>query len=319
MSNNSSSLPEIVAQAFATEINALTQVAAAQDPAILRAIEMIHASTGSVIIAGIGKSGHIARKIASTFCSLGKRAVFLQAAEASHGDLGIIENDSVVLVLSNSGETSELSDLLYFCQARAHKIIALTANDTSTLAQFADVTIAYGKHPEACLHGLAPTTSTTLQLAIGDAICIGVSHMMGFQPEDFRKYHPGGRLGARLLKVADIMHKGDALPIVAPTAEMSEVVVTMTQKALGAALVMEGDTLMGIITDGDMRRNAQNLWDLTAADLASPNPVTIAPTATIDGAVEAMNDRGITVIIVKDDTTLGLVHMHQCLAKGATS
>lgn len=318
MSQSSSSLSDIVTQAFSIEINALNQVATAQDPEILRAIETIHASRGSVIIAGIGKSGHIARKIASTFCSLGKRAVFLQAAEASHGDLGIIEEDSVVLVLSNSGETSELSDLLHFCQARGHRLIALTANGNSTLAKFADVTIAYGKHPEACLHGLAPTTSTTLQLAIGDAICIGVSHLMGFQPEDFRKYHPGGRLGARLLKVADIMHSSDDLPIVAPTALMSDVVVTMTRKALGAALVMEGTTLKGIITDGDMRRNAQNLWTLTAQELASADPITISPDTTIDAAVETMNARGITVIVVQEGTTLGLVHMHQCLAKGAS-
>lgn len=310
-------LKQVISDAFATEIQALQAYFEMRDEGLEAATQRIHASRGAVIIAGIGKSGHIARKIASTFCSLGKRAVFLQAAEASHGDLGIIEEDSVVLVLSNSGETSELSDLLYFCKARGNAIIALTSNDQSTLAQFADITIAYGKHPEACRQGLAPTTSTTLQLVIGDAICIGVSHLMDFQPEDFRKYHPGGRLGARLLKVADIMHTGDALPIVTPDAPMSDVVVTMTQKALGAALVMEGDTLKGIITDGDMRRNAQTLWSLKAGDLATANPKSITPDTTIDGAVEAMNDKGITVIVVQGDGQLGLVHMHQCLAKGA--
>lgn len=314
--SSSEALSAVIQSVFEIETKALTAFAHnIQKTDIENAVALIHATSGAIIIAGIGKSGHIARKMASTLRSLGKRSVFLHAAEASHGDLGIIERHSTVVVLSNSGETSELSDLLHYCQAQKIPVIALTANGASTLGRCARHVIAYGSHPEACRNGLAPTTSTTLQLVTCDALCVGVSHLMDFQPEDFRQYHPGGRLGARLLKVGQIMHRGPDLPIVAPDAPIGEIVVTMTEKTLGAVLVMADGHLRGIITDGDLRRNIDCLFELKAEDLASCDPITIPSQSTVDQAVEAMNDNGITVIVVKDDATgeLGLVHMHQCL------
>ncbi len=192
----SASAKSIAHQVLRMEADAILKYLSLEDPAIDQAISMIHASTGPLIVSGIGKSGHIARKIASTFRSLGKPSAFLHAAEASHGDLGIIQHGSVVLVLSNSGETSELSDLLQYCRMHGVKIIGLTGPIDSTLARIANVAIAYGKLSEACVNGLAPTTSTTISLAIGDALAVATSYLADVAPEDFRRYHPGGKLGS---------------------------------------------------------------------------------------------------------------------------
>ncbi|MGC8202974.1 KpsF/GutQ family sugar-phosphate isomerase [Aliiroseovarius sp. PTFE2010] len=308
------SLEEVAFGVVQNEADAMLRFAANRDPALISAIRLIHASTGPLIVAGIGKSGHIAHKIASTFRSLGKRAAFLHAAEASHGDLGIIHDDSVILCLSNSGETSELSDLLHYCRAHGNPVIAMTSSADSTLGQFADIPIAYGKFREACRNGLAPTTTSTLSLAIGDALAVGVSHLMNVMPEDFRRYHPGGKLGTRLLRVEDVMRKGDDLPIVAPDTPMSEVVITITQKALGAAMVMDGDELIGIITDGDMRRNLPNLIHASAADVATADPVSIDKSMLVSDALDVMGRLEISVMVVRDDAEggYGLVHIHHC-------
>src|SRR3546814_59036 len=220
----------------------------------VEALQIIHDSAGPLIVAGIGKSGHIAKKIASTLSSIGKPSVFVHAAEASHGDLGLIQANSAVLILSNSGETSELSDLIHYCQVHGISTIALTANPDSTLARNATATIAYGKVTEVCPNGLAPTTSTTLSLAIGDALAVGLTHMLGTAPEDFRRYHPGGKLGSKLLHVADLMHTGDALPVVAPDTPMAEAVVVMSEKSFGVAVVAEDGIIKGVISEGEMRR-----------------------------------------------------------------
>lgn len=309
-------LSSLINETMKIEANALMAFAQADHTLVSRAIELIHASTGPLIVSGVGKSGHIGRKIASTFCSLGKRASFLHAAEASHGDLGIIGRDSVVLVLSNSGETTELSDLLYFCREQGIPIIGMMAQAECTLGRFSNIAIAYGKHKEACLNGLAPTTSTTLALAVGDALAIGVSYLQKNQPEDFRKYHPGGSLGSRLLSVGDVMRTGDDLPIVAPDTPMSEVILTITQKALGAAIVIQDGALQGIITDGDIRRNLQDMFKMTAGDVATKMPKTISPDMLLSSAAQYMTDNKISVTIVADDSgaVIGALHVHQCYA-----
>lgn len=304
--------------ALLAEAEAIRGFAAGQGPAMVGAIRLIHRSEGPLIVAGIGKSGHIAGKIASTFRSLGKAAIFLHPAEASHGDLGLVGNGCVILVLSNSGETTELSDLLHYAQAHGNPIVALTASETSTLARAAAVTIAHGKVAEVDPNGLAPTTSTTLSLAIGDALAVGVTRLLGTQPEDFRRYHPGGKLGATLLTVADLMHRGAALPVVSPDESMAETVVTMTEKALGVAIVTEGGRVQGIITDGDMRRHADRLWTSTAGEIATKSPISVSPAMRAVDALALMTERKITTCLVsgEDGTLEGLLHMHDVLRAG---
>lgn len=312
------SLASICRTALEGEAAAIQTFARASGDAMVRAVRLIHASPGPLIVAGIGKSGHIAGKLASTFRSLGKSSIFLHPAEASHGDLGLVGRDCVILVLSNSGETTELSDLLHYARVHGNPVVALTATENSTLARAAEVTIAYGKVEEVCPNGLAPTTSTTLSLAIGDALAVGVTHLLGTAPDDFRRYHPGGKLGTMLLTVGDIMHTGSELPLVRPEEPMSEAVVTMTEKALGVAIVAEGETLLGIITDGDMRRHADHLWTSKAGEIATADPVSVTPGTRASDALRLMTDRKITTCVVLDgDGHLeGLLHMHDILRAG---
>src|SRR3546814_244867 len=310
-----SSLKTICLDAVVAEAGALLDYAERLGQEFIDALDIIHASSGPLIVAGIGKSGHIAKKIASTFSSIGKPSVFVHAAEASHGDLGLVQANCAVLILSNSGETSELSDLIHYCQAHGIITIALTANPNSTLARNATATIAYGKVTEVCPNGLAPTTSTTLSLAIGDALAVGLTHMLGTAPEDFRRYHPGGKLGAKLVHVADLMHTGDSLPIVAPDTPMAETVVIMSEKSFGVAIVVRDNIIEGIISDGDMRRNVSRLWHSTASDIATADPIRIRKDWLAADAVELMTSKGITAALVEDDEgrLIGLLHIHDCL------
>lgn len=284
------------------------------------AADLIFKSSGPLIVSGIGKSGHIAQKIAATFRSLGKPAIFLHAAEASHGDLGLVQRGSVVLVLSNSGETMELSDLLCYCKTNDVPIIGLTGRQLSSVANASDIAIVYDCQREACHIGLAPTTSTTLALAIGDALAIAVSELRGNVPEDFRRYHPGGKLGAHLMTVDEIMHTGDDLPIVDHNASMSEVVVLISEKALGVAVLTTDGHIDGIITDGDLRRNVSTLWATNPKDIATNDPVRIRPNWLISDAVDLMSKQKISVCIVEDDDgrLLGILHIHDCVRIGAT-
>jgi len=281
----------------------------------LAALQLLRDARNPVVVAGIGKSGHIARKIASTFRSIGRSAVFLHAAEASHGDLGLIGSESVAIVISNSGETSELSDLIHYCEEHEVPMIAIVSDVMSTLGRRAKVALAYGKVKEACPNGLAPTTSTTLALAIGDALAAGLVRIMGTTPEDFRRYHPGGSLGTQLLRVADIMHTGYSLPIVHPDLPMQEVVITMSAKSFGVALLVENGELCGIITDGDMRRNVNRLWQSRARDVALGAPQTITPDSLVSEAIEKMSSHVITCLPVQDKAgkLVGIIHMHDCL------
>lgn len=273
------------------------------------------ASRGQVVVAGIGKSGHIARKIASTLRSIGKPSVFLHASEASHGDLGLVGPESTCLVFSNSGETSELSDLIFYCEAHKIPVIAVTASRQSTLGKCAQFTIAYGKVREVCPNGLAPTTSTTLSLAIGDGIAVGISQLLGTTSEDFRRYHPGGKLGSKLLRVRDLMHTGDAIPTVSTEAPMNEVVIRMSEKGFGIAVVQSEDSVVGVITDGDMRRHASELWKSVAKDLVLGKPLSISEDSYAFEALELMTAKSITSLIVENDETgfSGIIHIHDCL------
>lgn len=311
-------LVTICRDAIVAEAGALFNFAERLGPEFVAALNIIHDSTSPLIVAGIGKSGHIAKKIASTFSSIGKPSVFVHAAEASHGDLGVIQKSSAVLILSNSGETSELSDLIHYCKVHGINTVALTANADSTLARNSTAAITYGKVQEVCPNGLAPTTSTTLSLAIGDALAVGLTHMLGTAPEDFRRYHPGGKLGAKLLSVGDLMHCGDALPIVAPDTPMAEAVVVMSEKSFGIVVIMENGRICGVITDGDMRRNVSRLWHSNAADIATQHPVLVRQEWLAADAVELMTAKGITACLVEDAAggLIGLLHIHDCLRAG---
>lgn len=277
------------------------------------ALDIIAKSEAPLIICGVGKSGHIGRKIASTFRSLGKQSFFIHAVEASHGDLGCFPKDGAVLVLSNSGETSELSDLIYFCRD-AHPLIAITGEKESTLAKASDVAIIYGPTREADPHGLAPTTSTTLMGVIGDALAIGYAAKTGFSSEQFAHFHPGGSLGARLKTVGDIMRKGDALPLLAHDAEMKDVMLVLGQKGMGIAVLMEGEAVYGIITDGDLRRHYETIWDESPSEIATRNPIYVARDDVVGDVTKLMSQAGITQALVMEGARLiGIVHMHDCL------
>ena len=300
--------------AIADEAAALARFAEGMGDEFARAVTLLRSASQPVVVSGVGKSGHVARKIASTLSSIGKPALFVHAAEASHGDLGLVAPGSVALILSNSGETPELSDLIHYCDAHGIPIIAITGRAESTLARRARVTISYGSVREVCLIGLAPTTSTTLQIAIGDALAVGLTRLMGTVPDDFRRYHPGGKLGARLMRVEAVMHTGDDLPLVAPDTPMNEVVVEMTRKALGVAIISQDGEIGGIITEGDLRRNLEGLWQARARDVGTLDPVGVGPDMLVHEAMDLMTARGITSLVVAEDGRLkGLVHIHDCL------
>lgn len=300
------------------EAAAIARFAEMSDDCVAAA-ELIHATKGPLIVAGVGKSGHIGRKIASTFRSLGRPAVFMHPAEASHGDLGLIQPGSAVLVLSNSGETTELSDTLHYCAHEHIPVIGVTGAAESALARASAVAVVYGHVVEACRNGLAPTTSTTLTLAIGDAIAVAVSEMMGIEPEDFRKFHPGGRLGARLARVADVMRTGSEMPVLPLASTMGDVVVTMSEKSLGIAVLMDAERIAGVITDGDLRRNAKDLWSMEPGQVATPDPVRIAPDWLVTDAVELMSLRKISACLVEtpEGGLAGVLHIHDCIRSGA--
>lgn len=282
---------------------------------VCEAISLIHGRKGHVIVSGIGKSGHIGRKTAATFRSLGKRAMFMHAAEGSHGDLGLIDHEGTVLVLSNSGETAELADLITYCTNHGIPIVAVTGSKSSTLGRAATICVDYGTLSEVCINGLAPTTSTTLQLAICDALAVGLSKLAGMTAEDFRRYHPGGLLGAHLKTVGEVMRVGADLPFVDADMPLLDVTMTIAEKALGCALVREGSRFVGIITDGDVRRNAARLDELTARDVANDDPVTVNEGTTLVQAAEHLVDHKVSVGLVTDreGEPIGLVHIHQCV------
>jgi len=297
------------------EIEALKRMRDRLDSRINEAVELILAMQGRVVVVGMGKSGIIGQKIAATLASTGTPAFFVHPGEAFHGDLGMIKPIDVALLISNSGETEEVLRVLPFLQYQQNKMIALTGKMDSTLAQYAHVALDVGVEREACKNNLAPTSSTTNTLAMGDALAVALTVKRDFQPEDFARFHPGGSLGRRLLtRVCDVMHK-DPLPVCAPDASFRDVVNSITYGRLGLTLVMDGEMLKGIITDGDLRRafEAQDeVKNLTAAQLMSPNPLTIAANTRFADAEAFMREKKVGALVVQDaqGSTVGVLQIY---------
>ncbi|HQT78536.1 MAG: KpsF/GutQ family sugar-phosphate isomerase [Rhodospirillales bacterium 20-64-7] len=304
------------------EAAGLLSLAASLGDRFDHAIDSLHAATGRVVVSGMGKSGLVGRKIAATLASTGTPALFVHPAEASHGDLGMVVPGDAVLALSNSGETAELADLVAHTRRFGLPLVAITAREESALAKAADVALILPKAAEACPMGLAPTTSTTMQLALGDAIAVALLTRRGFTAADFRQIHPGGRLGARLRRVRDLMHTGDAMPLARPDLPMDAALVRMTEKRFGClGIVHEDGRLLGIVTDGDLRRAmGPDLLRRPAGEIMTPSPRTIGPDALAAEALHAMNahERPITTLFVVNPAghPLGILHLHDLLRAG---
>ncbi len=303
------------------EAAALTALAASLDASFARAVNLILTTKGRVIVTGMGKSGHIGRKIAATFASTGTPAYFVHPAEASHGDLGMVAEGDVVLALSNSGEAPELANMIAYARRFRIKLIGISSKPDSSLMTQSDVRLVIPQLGEACGYGVVPTTSTTMTLALGDALAIALMEIRDFTPENFRDFHPGGKLGARLSKVRDLMHTGDALPLVGLHTPMSDTLLTISQRGFGVVgvLATEGH-LAGIVTDGDLRRHMAGLLEMTAGAVMTAGPRTIGPDALAEEAVAVMNEARITCLFVVDPAgsgrVVGILHIHDCLRAG---
>ncbi|MEP1766944.1 MAG: KpsF/GutQ family sugar-phosphate isomerase [Sulfitobacter sp.] len=282
------------------------------------AVRAILACKGRVIISGIGKSGHIGRKIAATLASTGTPSYFVHCAEASHGDLGMVGADDVCVLISNSGETAELRDMVYHTQRFSIPMIGISSNPDSTLMQAANYRLTLPKLPEACSIGMAPTTSTTLTLAMGDALAVALMEQRSFAPEDFGIYHPGGKLGAQMRTVSELMHGGEDIPVLEESANMHDVLMAMTSKGFGIGVLVQDGKLSGIITDGDLRRNMDGLMERTAAQIANRTPLIVAPDMLAPEALAILNERKINVLLVagEDQVPLGVLHIHDLLRAG---
>lgn len=283
------------------------------------AVRLLVNCQGRVIVSGMGKSGHVARKIAATLASTGTPAHFVHPGEASHGDLGMIQKHDVVVALSNSGETAELTDLVAYARRFAIPLIGITSRSHSALAQAADIALILPAEPEVGSLGLAPTTSTTMMLALGDALAVAALECKGFTAEDFRNFHPGGKLGATLLRVADVMHSGTELPLASESANMRDILVIMTEKRFGCAgIVDQSGHLIGLVTDGDLRRHMNNnLLDQTATQVMTRNPMVVPPRLLAAEALKVLNDTKRTqLFVVEDSKPVGILHIHDLLRAG---
>ncbi len=322
MSNNNTMREndlERAKQVLKLEAAGLTDLAQSLNGSLSEALDILQNISGRVIVTGMGKSGHIANKIAATLASTGKPAFFIHPGEASHGDLGMISDEDAVLALSNSGETPELSDIIAYTRRFKIPLIGMTSQAGSTMATESDVALILPPAEEACFIGLAPTTSTTMMMAYGDVLAVGLMERHGFTAEDFKLRHPGGRLGQRLLKVSDIMHSGPALPVAKGTDLMTEVLPEMTAKSLGCiGIIDDTGNLSGVVTDGDLRRHmSDGILSLTAAEVMTPGAKTIRPNALASEALQIMNEAKITSLFVADeDKVVGLLHIHDCLRAG---
>lgn len=285
------------------------------------ALDLLQNTKGRVIVTGMGKSGHIARKMAATFASTGTVSFFVHPAEASHGDLGMISDDDVIVAISYSGESKELSDILIYAKRHNIPLIAITKNPQSALGKNSTLVLKLPDNGEACPLGLAPTSSTTATIVLGDVLAVDLMERRGFSATDFRQRHPGGKLGAILCKVADVMHTGSEIPLLNEDADMQEALLVMSEKMLGCVGITDKDgNLTGIITDGDLRRwMSPNLITEKVSKVMTKNPTTINPDALIVDAVNVMNNtgRGITnLFVVQDKKPIGVIHIHDCLKAG---
>ncbi len=306
---------------IAIEAEGLVKLRDALDEGFAEAVDLILNAKGRVIVSGMGKSGHVGRKIAATLASTGTPAQYVHPAEASHGDLGMITEGDVALVLSNSGETPELSDIIAHTRRFSIPLIGVAGRADSTLIRQSDVAIILPPVEEACGTGIVPTTSTTMTLALGDALAVALMEHRHFTPDHFRTFHPGGRLGAKLLKVADLMHGPDALPLVAEDTPMSEALLVMSRQGFGVVGVTGADgRLTGIVTDGDLRRHMHGLLDRKASEVMTRAPRTVDPDSVAEKAVAIMKDCKITCLFVaaKDGggPALGILNIHDCLRAG---
>lgn len=308
---------DIARQVLDTETAALSQMREALPDGFDAAIELLLATKGRVIVSGMGKSGHVAAKIAATLASTGTPAQYVHPGEASHGDLGMVTAQDAMILISNSGETKELADIIAHCARFAIPLVGITKKPKSTLARQADHVLTLPDAPEACGIG-APTTSTTCTIALGDAIAVAMMELRGFEKENFLAFHPGGTLGAQLLKVSAVMHSGDELPVVAPETSMGDTLLEMTAKGFGVAAVVDGERLCGVITDGDLRRNMDDLMSRTAGEVATRNPLTTTRDTLLVEALGVMNAKKLTVLLVVDNAgaLCGLVHIHDALRAG---
>lgn len=316
-------LRESVRRTLAIEAKGLAALSATVEgelgDAIERATGLIEGARGRVIVTGMGKSGHIGRKIAATLASTGTPALFLHAAEASHGDLGMVTPDDVLLAISWSGETAELGDVVHYARRFDVPLLAITSNTESTLGRAADTVLVLPRVEEACPNGLAPTTSTLMQLAIGDALAVALLERRGFSASDFRVFHPGGKLGARLLKVSDLMHQGPEMPLVTFGTPMSDVLIEITGKRFGCCGVVDGaGKLAGIVTDGDLRRHmGGELLAQPVESVMTRSPLVVQPDVLASAALGLMNRRPVTVVFaVADEAPVGILHIHDILRAG---
>ena len=308
---------------LATESDGMAALVAAMSDGLggpfVAAVETIRAARGRVIVTGMGKSGHVARKIAATLASTGTPAFFVHAADASHGDLGMITSDDVMLALSWSGETEELKDLITYSRRFRIALIAITVNAESTLGQAADIVLTLPAASEACPHNLAPTTSSLMQLALGDALAMALLETRGFTALDFGVFHPGGKLGAALKFVRDVMHPGNAVPLIKRGAPMSEAIVEMSAKGFGCVAVTDNDgKLAGVITDGDLRRHMRvDLLQASVDAVMTASPKTVRPDQLASEALQILNSSKITALMVVDSgRPVGIVHFHDLLRAG---
>lgn len=310
-----------------SEIEGLQALKSSIDESFDQAINAVHTmktagGQGRLIVAGIGKSGHIARKIAATLASTGTPSYFVHPGEASHGDMGMITEHDIVLMLSNSGENSELSDLIHYTRRFKIHMIAMTSNPDSTLAHHADTCLILPKSPEACPNGLAPTTSTTMMLALGDALAVSLLHKMGLTPEQYKTFHPGGKLGQRLMKVSELMISYNNLPLVKNTAKMDEAILQLSEKNLGSVIVVNASNdVQGIITDGDLKRHMNtDLLKKSVTDIMSTNPKRIDSKALGVEAVNIMTEKPgkyiSSLLVFEEDKLVGMIRLQDCIQAG---
>ena len=283
-------------------------------------VKLILNLNGRVIVSGVGKSGHIGNKIAATLASTGTPAYFVHATEASHGDLGMITEKDLCLLISNSGETSEIFDIVAHARRFGIPVATISSNTESTLVKAADFKLCLPVVEEACPIGMAPTTSTTMMLALGDALAVALMEAKNFNTENFKVLHPGGKLGAKMMMVSQVMHKSDALPLVETQTSMKETLLTMSSRGFGiAAVVNEQDFLVGVITDGDLRRHINDLMSKTAGEIASLSPITVVRETFVVDALKLMQENKITVLIVTsaENKPVGILHIQDLLKVGA--
>ncbi|MBZ0215661.1 MAG: KpsF/GutQ family sugar-phosphate isomerase [Fimbriimonadaceae bacterium] len=315
---------ESALRTIAHESNGLTALSSALQQELRQpfalTVNLVKETEGRVIVSGMGKSGHVGTKIAATLASTGTPAFFVHPSEASHGDLGMIALKDVILALSWSGETAELENVIDYSRRYGVPLVSVTSNSESTLAKASDVALVLPVVEEACPHGLAPTTSSVMQLALGDALAIALLESKGFTASDFKAFHPGGRLGAQLKHVGDIMHAGAKLPLATPDTPMSGVILTMTERSFGCLGVLdEAGVLCGIVTDGDLRRNmSPKILNSCAEDIMTRNPITVSRDTLVSAALEILNSSNITALFVVDEgRPVGIVHIHDLLRIGA--